>query len=63
MPYGYAMLIRPNKGCHSLGDVVVRIRKVRAIPRSWLVLFSAEIGHVFRAAMKVDLKLLEPRKG
>ena len=25
--------------------------------------FSVEIGHVFRAAMKVDLKLLEPRKG
>ena len=37
---GYAMLMSPNKdetavdGCHCRGDMVVRMRKVLAIPRS-----------------------------
>ena len=35
------MLMSPNKGktavhgCHCLGDMAVRMRKVLAIPRSW----------------------------
>ena len=38
LPNGYAMLIRPNKaetavhGCHCLGDMAVRMRKVLARP-------------------------------
>ena len=40
-PDGYAMLMIPNKGetavhgCHCPDDMVVRMRKVLAIPRSW----------------------------
>ena len=43
------MLMSPNKGeatvhgCHCRGDMVVRMRKVMAIPRSWYVCFSAKI--------------------
>ena len=39
-PDGYAMLISLNKGetaVHCRGDMVVRMRKVLAIPRSWYV--------------------------
>ena len=38
LPNGYAMLMRPNKaeaaahGCHCLGDMAVRMRKVLARP-------------------------------
>ena len=44
---GYVMLMSPKKGetavhgCHCPGDMVVRIRTVLAIPRSWYVCFSA----------------------
>ena len=41
------ILMSPDKGetafhsCHCWGDMVVRMRKVLAIPRSWYVCFSA----------------------
>ena len=44
-PDGYAMLMSPNKGqttvhcCHCRGDIVVRMRKVLAIPWSWYACF------------------------
>ena len=47
---GYAMLMSPNEdetavhGCHCRVNMVVRMRKVLAIRRSWYVCFSAEIG-------------------
>ena len=46
------LLMKPNEnetaihGCHCRGDMAVRKRKVLAIPRSWYVCFSAEIGIV-----------------
>jgi len=42
----YAMLMGPDKdetavhGCHCWGDIVVRMRKALAIPRSWLCVFQ-----------------------
>ena len=47
---GYAMLMSPNEdetavhGCHCRVNMVVRMRKVLAIRRSWYVCFRAEIG-------------------
>ena len=47
---GYAMLMSPNEdetavhGCHCRFNMVVRMRKVLAIRRSWYVCFSAEIS-------------------
>ena len=44
---GYALLMSPNKGetavhgCHCRGDMVLRMLKVMAIPRSWYVCFCA----------------------
>ena len=44
---GYALLMSPNKGetavhgCHCRGDMVLRLFKVMAIPRSWYVCFCA----------------------
>ena len=43
---GYAMLMSSNRGetavhgCHCQGDMVVCMRKVLAIPRSWYLCFS-----------------------
>ena len=45
----HAMLMSPNKGetavygCHCQGDMVLRMRKVIGIPRSWYVCFCAVI--------------------
>ena len=45
------MFISPNEdntavhGCHCLGDMILCMRKVLAIPQSWY--FNAEIGIVF----------------
>ena len=42
LPIDYAMLMRPNKastavhGCHCLGDMAVRMRKVLARPSTWV---------------------------
>ena len=48
LAWGYAMLMRPNEDCR--GDIGVRMRKVLAIPGSWCVCFSAEIGIILRKA-------------
>jgi len=45
--YGYAMLISHKRGetavhgCHCRGDMVLRMRRVSAIPRIWYVCFTA----------------------
>ena len=50
LPWGYAMLMNPNEdetavpGCHYRGHMLVRMRKVLVILRSWYVCFSAEVS-------------------
>ena len=47
---GFAMVMSPSNGetavhgSHCPGDIVVRIHKVLALPRSWNVYLSLEIG-------------------
>ena len=50
----------PNKGettvhgCHCLGDMVVRMRKVLAIPWSWYVCFSAFTWYCYHSFAYLD---------
>ena len=53
------MLMSPNEdetavhGCLFRGYKVVRMRKVLAIPRSWYVFFSAEIGILIHLTLSI----------
>ena len=53
MPDGYAMLLSPKKGetavhgYHCQVDMVVHIRKVLGIPRSWYCALVMVIGVVY----------------
>ena len=59
-PDGYAKLMSPNKdeitvhGCHCPGDMVVRMRKVLAIPWSWYVCFSAFTWYCYHSFACLD---------
>ena len=59
-PDGYAKLMSPNKGeitvhgCHCPGDMVVRMRKVLAIPWSWYVYFSAFTWYCYHSFACLD---------
>ena len=60
LPNGYAMLMRPNKaetavhGCHCLGDMAVRMRKVLARP--WV---GVQVCHLFLLSLGGTGKILK----
>ena len=67
MPDGYAMLLSPKKGetavygCHCPVDMVVHMRKVLGIPRSWycaLVMVKLKVLFTTHAAIHSQLMII-----